>query len=150
VHVAQERTFTVVFGGTSVTAGHDNAYEQAYPFQFERMVQCTFAAAGIQLKVRSSLTHPPIPPSPHPLLPPWRKMTQQHSAQRPPLTRACSWLPLVSYEVTMCAIVRETCWSVGPHTAHLVLLTRGFGAACTGAQRGAGVQSGSVLRAVRG
>ena len=48
-----QRTFTVVFGGTSVTAGHDNLYNQSYPFAFERMVKCTFEAAGLKLVVRT-------------------------------------------------------------------------------------------------
>lgn len=64
-----DRTFTVVFGGTSVTAGHDNAYNLSYPFQFQRMVQCAFAAAGIRLVVSplSSVTSQP-PPRVEPLL----------------------------------------------------------------------------------
>jgi len=48
------RKFTVVFGGTSVTAGHDNHYNESYPFAFERMAKCAFQAAGIELVVRNA------------------------------------------------------------------------------------------------
>jgi len=48
------RNLTVVFGGTSVTAGHDNWYNQSYPFAFERAASCAFKAAGINLIVRNA------------------------------------------------------------------------------------------------
>ena len=58
---SDQRTFTVVFGGTSVTAGHDNLYNQSYPFAFERMVKCAFEAAGLTLVVRPCGSSSPLP-----------------------------------------------------------------------------------------
>eukprot|EP00976_Prorocentrum_cordatum_P091569 1188581-Prorocentrum_minimum.AAC.1 len=49
-----DRNLTVIFGGTSVTAGHDNLYNQSYPFAFERAASCAFKAAGINLVVRNA------------------------------------------------------------------------------------------------
>uniref|UniRef100_A0A7S0WUK3 Uncharacterized protein n=1 Tax=Pyramimonas obovata TaxID=1411642 RepID=A0A7S0WUK3_9CHLO len=48
------RTYTVVFGGTSVTAGHDNYYNESHPFVFERLASCAFVAAGLKLVVRNT------------------------------------------------------------------------------------------------
>ena len=99
----------MVFGGTSVTAGHDNAYEQAYPFQFERMVQCAFAAAGIQLKVRPCPTPCPAPGKKH--LEARRAVSATDSCTREAALRAADE---VKYDV---CVVRETRRSAGPHAA---------------------------------
>jgi hypothetical protein len=46
-------TFLMIFGGSSVTAGHDNYYNQSYPFVFERRMKPVFEALGIKLIVRN-------------------------------------------------------------------------------------------------
>jgi hypothetical protein len=45
--------YTMVFGGSSVTAGHDNYYRQAHPFVFERRIKPLLAAVGVDLVVRN-------------------------------------------------------------------------------------------------
>jgi len=45
--------YIMIFGGSSVTAGHDNYYNQSYPFVFERRMKESFAALGIKLEVRN-------------------------------------------------------------------------------------------------
>ena len=47
----QPQHFLMVFGGSSVTAGHDNHYNQSYPFVVERRLQPVLQALGIALKV---------------------------------------------------------------------------------------------------
>ena len=47
----QPQRFLMVFGGSSVTAGHDNYYNQSYPFVVERRLQPVLQALGIALKV---------------------------------------------------------------------------------------------------
>ncbi|KAK3278413.1 hypothetical protein CYMTET_13646, partial [Cymbomonas tetramitiformis] len=49
----KHRKFTIAIGGTSVTAGHDNKYSEAWPFQLQRFVKCAFAAAGVHVVVRN-------------------------------------------------------------------------------------------------
>ena len=56
-----DRNLTLVFGGTSVTAGHDNLYNQSYPFAFERAASCAFKAAGINLIVSRWRLFPALP-----------------------------------------------------------------------------------------
>jgi hypothetical protein len=46
-------SYLMVFGGSSVTAGHDNYYHQSHPFVFQRRVSPIFAAAGVPLTVRN-------------------------------------------------------------------------------------------------
>ena len=46
-------TFSFLFGGSSVTAGHDNYYNESYPFVFERRMQGAFKALKIDLQVRN-------------------------------------------------------------------------------------------------
>lgn len=41
------------FAGTSVTAGHDNFFNQSYPVVFGRILQPVFEAAGVGLVVRN-------------------------------------------------------------------------------------------------
>jgi len=48
------RSLSIVFGGTSVTAGHDNKFEESYPFFFKRFLECSFQAAGLTLRVRNA------------------------------------------------------------------------------------------------
>jgi hypothetical protein len=43
----------MIFGGSSVTAGHDNYYNQSYPFVFERRLTKVFEAIGIKLLVHN-------------------------------------------------------------------------------------------------
>lgn len=45
--------YTMIFGGTSVTAGHDNYYSQSYPFVFERRIAPILEAVGVKLVVRN-------------------------------------------------------------------------------------------------
>ena len=47
------RTFIVAFGGTSITAGHDNYFNQTYPEVFRRIASAAFSAAGIPLVVQN-------------------------------------------------------------------------------------------------
>jgi hypothetical protein len=50
--VSKDASFLMVFGGSSVTAGHDNYYNQSYPFIFERRMKGIFSTLGIALTVR--------------------------------------------------------------------------------------------------
>ena len=50
---SQKSTFIYVFGGSSVTAGHDNYYNQSYPKVFERRMQPIYDALGVDLSVRN-------------------------------------------------------------------------------------------------
>jgi hypothetical protein len=45
--------FVIAFSGTSVTAGHDNFFNQSYPLVLERELSRSFTAAGIDLVVRN-------------------------------------------------------------------------------------------------
>jgi hypothetical protein len=45
--------FLYVFGGSSVTSGHDNYYNQSYPSVFDRRMRPVFEALGIELRVRN-------------------------------------------------------------------------------------------------
>jgi len=47
------RPFVVAFGGTSITAGHDNYLNQTYPAVFEREAAGAFALAGAPLVARN-------------------------------------------------------------------------------------------------
>jgi hypothetical protein len=47
------QSYVMIFGGSSVTAGHDNYYNQSYPFVYERRMKEAFAAMGIKLEVRN-------------------------------------------------------------------------------------------------
>lgn len=42
-----------MFGGSSVTAGHDNMFHDSYPQVLERELVPVLAAAGLQLSVRN-------------------------------------------------------------------------------------------------
>jgi hypothetical protein len=46
-------SFLMTFGGSSVTAGHDNYYNESYPFVFERRMSKLFDALGIKLLVHN-------------------------------------------------------------------------------------------------
>ena len=43
----------MVFGGSSVTAGHDNYYWQSYPLIFEARMKRIMKAMGVTLKVHN-------------------------------------------------------------------------------------------------
>ena len=45
--------FKMIFGGSSVTAGHDNKYNQSYPFVMERRLKPLFDALGMTLLVHN-------------------------------------------------------------------------------------------------
>lgn len=49
----ENTTFLMIFGGSSVTAGHDNFYNQSWPFVFERRMKPLFEAVGVTLKVHN-------------------------------------------------------------------------------------------------
>jgi hypothetical protein len=43
----------MIFGGSSVTAGHDNYFNQSYPMVFHRRMKPIFDALGIELFARN-------------------------------------------------------------------------------------------------
>jgi hypothetical protein len=49
----ENEQYLMIFGGTSVTAGHDNYYNQSYPFVFERRLKSAFETLGIKLLVHN-------------------------------------------------------------------------------------------------
>lgn len=51
--VGENPTFVMVFGGSSVTAGHDNYYNQSYPFVVERRLGFILEALGVDLTVHN-------------------------------------------------------------------------------------------------
>lgn len=51
--ILQQEPFIMVFGGSSVTAGHDNYYNQSYPFVFDRKLSRAFQLLGVELSVRN-------------------------------------------------------------------------------------------------
>jgi hypothetical protein len=50
----KSKPYLMVFGGSSVTAGHDNYYYQSYPFVLERRLSPAFEALGVKLVVRNT------------------------------------------------------------------------------------------------
>jgi hypothetical protein len=46
-------SFLMVFGGSSVTAGHDNFYNESWPEVFKRRMAPVFDAVGVELVVRN-------------------------------------------------------------------------------------------------
>ena len=50
--VGKDEKFLMVFGGSSVTAGHDNFYNQSYPFVVERLLGPLLAYVGVELVVQ--------------------------------------------------------------------------------------------------
>lgn len=47
------KSYRMIFGGSSVTAGHDNFYHQSYPFVFERRLKDIFNTLGLGLEVHN-------------------------------------------------------------------------------------------------
>ena len=45
--------FLMIFGGSSVTAGHDNMFEQSYPMVLRSRMEPLLAQVGVELKVRN-------------------------------------------------------------------------------------------------
>ncbi len=43
--------FVLSFGGSSVTAGHDNFFNESYPFVIEANLRPIFETLGIQIEV---------------------------------------------------------------------------------------------------
>ena len=50
--VGKDEKFVMVFGGSSVTAGHDNFYNQSYPFVVERRLGPLLEYVGVELVVQ--------------------------------------------------------------------------------------------------
>lgn len=48
-----DQSYVMIFGGSSVTAGHDNYYNQSYPFVLERRLKEPLETLGIKLDVRN-------------------------------------------------------------------------------------------------
>lgn len=51
--LSPEASFLMVFTGSSVTAGHDNYYNQSYPFVFRDRMASIFSKLGIKLEVHN-------------------------------------------------------------------------------------------------
>lgn len=49
----EKRSYLMIFGGSSVTAGHDNYYKDSYPLVVRRLLTPIFDMMGIDLKVRN-------------------------------------------------------------------------------------------------
>jgi hypothetical protein len=47
--LGEDKEFLLVFGGSSVTAGHDNYYHQAYPFILDNRISPIFKALGVEM-----------------------------------------------------------------------------------------------------
>lgn len=50
---AGNASYLMIFGGSSVTAGHDNFYNQSYPYIFKRRMHSIFDVLGIDLIVHN-------------------------------------------------------------------------------------------------
>ncbi|TFJ81826.1 hypothetical protein NSK_007073 [Nannochloropsis salina CCMP1776] len=48
-----DHDFIMSFAGTSVTAGHDNYFNESYPIVLERLLLDSYTAAGLNLEVRN-------------------------------------------------------------------------------------------------
>ena len=48
-----DRKFLMVFGGSSVTAGHDNYFHESYPIFFQRRISEAFRALKVDLVVHN-------------------------------------------------------------------------------------------------
>eukprot|EP01041_Mallomonas_annulata_P009545 gene9545-19841_t len=53
VNRAQGQQFLMIFGGSSVTAGHDNFFNQSYPLIAEKRMSPVFEALGVKLIVHN-------------------------------------------------------------------------------------------------
>lgn len=51
--VGENSVYLATFGGSSVTAGHDNKFDQSYPIVFERRISAAMEAVGIQVSVHN-------------------------------------------------------------------------------------------------
>lgn len=51
--LSPDASFLMVFTGSSVTAGHDNYYNQSYPFVFRDRMASIFSKLGIKLEVHN-------------------------------------------------------------------------------------------------
>ena len=47
--LGSDKTFLLVFGGSSVTAGHDNYYSQSYPFILDKRMSPILSALGVEM-----------------------------------------------------------------------------------------------------
>ena len=48
-----EKDFLMIFGGSSVTAGHDNYFAESWPLVYERRMKPVFNALGVRLRVHN-------------------------------------------------------------------------------------------------
>ena len=48
-----EKDFLMIFGGSSVTAGHDNYFAESWPIVYERRMKPIFNALGVRLRVHN-------------------------------------------------------------------------------------------------
>lgn len=51
--VSKNASFLMTFGGSSVTAGHDNFFNQSYPLVFHKRMHKIFESLGIELVVNN-------------------------------------------------------------------------------------------------
>lgn len=51
--ILRQSSYTMVFGGSSVTAGHDNFFNQSYPLIFQKRMKPVFDHLGIDLVVHN-------------------------------------------------------------------------------------------------
>lgn len=51
--IVNQSTFLMTFGGSSVTAGHDNFFNQSFPIVFERRMKPIFDQLGVDLIVHN-------------------------------------------------------------------------------------------------
>lgn len=59
--------YLMIFGGSSVTAGHDNGINVSYPLIVQKRMQAALAAAGVDLQVHNiaqGKDHSLLPPAP--------------------------------------------------------------------------------------
>jgi hypothetical protein len=49
----KNQNFLMIFGGSSVTAGHDNYFHQSYPMIVQKRMAPILAAMGINMTVRN-------------------------------------------------------------------------------------------------
>jgi hypothetical protein len=48
-----DKSFLMIFGGSSVTAGHDNYFNESWPLVYEQTTKKSFQALGIDLQVHN-------------------------------------------------------------------------------------------------
>jgi hypothetical protein len=51
--LSPDSTYKMIFGGSSVTAGHDNHFNQSYPLIVEKRLRPLFEELGVRLDVKN-------------------------------------------------------------------------------------------------